>query len=110
MIAGRHQVEAYFGYWPEFCDGRIVGFSYSRPAELRLVVSYSDVENGKRAEVHLRFLGARELELENLRTENVLDALRIVEGSRTVVTLEGCYGLDGSFTCDGVEVVSVCPT
>ena len=103
-------MEAYFGYWPEFCDGRIVGISYSLPADFRLAVSYSDVENGKAAEVSIRFSGVRELELENLRSHNVLDTLVIVEGSPTKVTVDGCYGLNGSFLCDEVEVISVRPT
>jgi hypothetical protein len=43
----------------------------------------------------------------DLTSENVLDALKISEGVRKVVTLEGCYGLHGRFACDEVEVISV---
>jgi hypothetical protein len=107
MITRAEEVESYFGYWPLFCDGKIKSVAYVQPSTIVLAISYVDVEKQKAAEVTLTFLGVTDIELSELRSENVIDALRIPQELPAQVTIEACYGLEGSFNCSAIEVSSV---
>jgi hypothetical protein len=109
MITRAEEVESYFGYWPLFCDGKIKSLAYVQPGTIALAISYVDVEKQKAAEVTLAFLGVTNIELSELRSENVIDALRIPQELPAQVTIEACYGLEGSFKCSAIEVSSVVP-
>ena len=109
MINNAEKVESYFGYWPLFCDAKISNFAFSQPGTITLVIAYLDADKNRGAEVSLVFSGVTEVALSELRSENVIDALRISEELQALVTLEACYGLDGSFRCTAVEVTSVTP-
>ena len=109
MIARAEEVESYFGYWPLFCDGKIKSLTYIQPGTITLAISYVDAEKQKGAEVTLMFSGVTDVELSELRSENVIDALRIPENFPALVTLEACYGFAGSFKCVAVEVSGVLP-
>ena len=108
MIFESQQVVSVFGYWPAFADGRIEVISLEGDA-LILGISYVDAETSKSAIVKLRFLGVSEVEFTDLKTENVIDALHMTGESPMSVRIEACYGLDGTFNCDAVEVLSVLP-
>ena len=58
----------------------------------------------------LQFSGVSELELSELMSVNVLDALHIAEGDPVQVTLESAYGLTGAFRCQEVSVIALLPT
>ena len=107
MIKHAEEVESYFGYWPLFCDGKIKSLAYVQPGTISLAIFYVDAEKQKAAEVTLTFSGVTDVELSELRSENVIDALRIPDRLPAQVTLEACYGLAGSFNCAAVEVSSV---
>lgn len=107
MIAHAEKVESYFGYWPLFCDGKIKSLTYIQPSVITLAISYVDAEKQKAAEVTLTFSRVTDVGLSDLRSENVIDALRIPEAFPAQVTLEACYGLAGSFKCVAVEVSCV---
>jgi hypothetical protein len=109
MVRNAEPVESFFGYWPLFCDGKIKRLSLVQPGSIGLLISYMDAEKGKRAEIELTFSGVTEVELTDLRSENVLDALHISDQVPAVVTLEACYGLAGSFKCVQAEVSSFLP-
>lgn len=109
MINHAEKVESYFGYWPLFCDAKITNFSFAQPGTITLVIAYIDAEKHRGAEVSLKFSGVTEVELSELLTENVIDALRIPEELPAQVTLEACYGLEGTFSCAAIEVLSVKP-
>ncbi|ASK94941.1 immunity 50 family protein [Xanthomonas campestris pv. merremiae] len=83
--------------------------TYERPDSVRLDISYIDADQQKSAIVGLRFTGVEDLDLADLRTENVLDILRISAGVPMRIELEACYGLSGSFTCKAAEVTRVTP-
>jgi len=83
--------------------------TFAQPGTITLVIDYIDAEKHRGAEVSLKFSGVTEIELSELRSENVIDALRIPEVFPAQVTLEACYGLEGSFRCAAVEVSSVMP-
>lgn len=107
MITRAEEVVSYFGYWPLFCDGKIKSLGFSQPGTITLAISYLDAETQKGAEVDLTFSGVTDVDFSELRSENVIDALRIPEGLSGKVTLEACYGLAGSFNCAAVEVSGV---
>ena len=107
MISQSHLVESHFGYWPDFADAKIVEFSWAKSGSLCLALHYIDAEQPKNATVWLQFSGVSELDLSELRSENVLDSLRLTCGEPMLVELEPCYGLGGSFRCSAVKVTKV---
>ncbi|MEW5836411.1 MAG: Imm50 family immunity protein [Pseudomonadota bacterium] len=109
MISHAETVESVFGYWPEFSDGRIELFSFERPGIICLRISYIDSNIQKAAIVSLRFSGVTDIELSELLSENIVDVLSISSESPSVVTIESCYGLCGSFKCTAAEVTGVVP-
>jgi len=110
MIKHAEIVESYFGYWPLFCDGKIKDLTITQPGTITLVILYIDAEKHRDAEIGLKFSGVTDVDLSELRSENVIDTLCIPEEFPAQVTLEACYGLAGSFKCAAVEVISVTPT
>jgi len=109
MISHAELVESIFGYWPDFADGKIQLFSFERTGVVLLSIYYIDSQLSKAATVNLRFAGVTELNLSELRSENVVDVLSISSESSALVTSEGCYGLCGTFRCTSAEVTSVVP-
>jgi hypothetical protein len=107
MIQRADMVESYFGYWPEFCDAKITFLLYEAHSSIILGLSYIDSDQGKAADIRLKFSGVSDVELTDFCSENIIDALRISRESPTTVSLEACYGLDGHFTCRAVEVMSL---
>lgn len=104
MIEHADKVESYFGYWPLFCDGKIKSIAFVQPGTITLVIFYIDADKQKGAEVTLTFSGVTDLELSELNSENVIDALHISEELPIQVMLEACYGLAGRFKCAAAEV------
>ena len=109
MIVRSDEVESFFGYWPEFADAKVSLFAFESSGTIRLDISYIDAELNKAAIVSLQFTGVRNVALTELMSENVIDRLAISMGTPMQVALEACFGLGGSFSCMGVEVLKVTP-
>lgn len=109
MIQKSDIVVSYFGYWPEFCDGKILSFLYEAPDLLQLAISYIDADKALGAQIQFRFVGVSDVNFSELRSENVIDSLRLMEGDPNRVELEAAYGLAGSFNFQAAEVVSLLP-
>nr|WP_295074813.1 Imm50 family immunity protein [uncultured Roseateles sp.] len=109
MIGNADQLVSYFGYWPEFCDAKIVLISFEPQSSIVMRIAYIDVDRGCAATIELKFSGVSEIALTDLLSENVIDSLRLSQGSPVRVILDACYGLQGSFTCQAVEVSSLQP-
>lgn len=109
MISHAELVESFFGYWPEFSDGRIDLFSFERAGVISLKIFYGDLSIRRAAIVSLRFAGVTDIDLSELYSENVVDTLSVSPGSPATVTIEACYGLCGTFKCTSVEVTGVMP-
>lgn len=109
MIFHAELVESIFGYWPGFADGKVQLFSFERTGVVLLSIHYIDSQLSKAATINLRFAGVTELDLSELRSENIVDVLSISSESPALVTIEGCYGLCGTFRCTSAEVTSVVP-
>lgn len=105
MFANSEAVTSHFGYWPEFADGRVLRFSFEALGTISLSLRYGDALTGRSGEVDLRFEQVTRVELDELREQNVLDALVLTNDSPRKVRLEAAYGLHGSFACESATVV-----
>jgi hypothetical protein len=105
MVANSEAVTSYFGYWPEFADGTVLRFLFEAPGTISLSVRYGDATTGRSGEVDLLFERVTLAELSELREQNVIDVLVLVDGSPMEVRLDGAYGLHGSFACESAAVV-----
>jgi hypothetical protein len=109
MILRADLVESIFGYWPEFADGRVTSFTFDAAGSISMVVSYIDSDLRKCARVGLRFSGVSKVDLSDLLSENVIDALHIPDLGAGIVDIQACHGLSGTFQCTGTEVSDIAP-
>lgn len=107
MIKNGSAVTDQFGYWPEFCDGRILSFALSEGRSIDLSIHYIDSDQSKSAIVNLSFNKVSEIMLTDLMSENIIDLLSISNGVPHEVAIDSCCGLGGSFKCSEVVVRSV---
>lgn len=105
MVANSEAVTSHFGYWPEFADGTVLRFALEVPGTISLSVRYADAMTGRSGEVDLLFERVTRAKLNELREQNVLDALVLIEGFPIEVRMEGAFGLHGCFACESVSVV-----
>jgi hypothetical protein len=133
-IAGANQLVAVFGYWPSFHDAEMLWLRLDRRAHgdgcygptLEALVHAFEMTSEVGADgsyvlrhhvlVHLRFLDVVELRLEEFNFQNALMGLTItdlrdrqMERVRWAAHFESAFGVDASFQCYAVEVVSVIP-
>lgn len=109
MILRADLVESIFGYWPTFADGRMISLTVEAAGSISMVISYIDSDLRRCARIGLRFSGVSNVDLSDLLSENVIDALHIPVDGAGVVDIEACYGLTGTFQCAGTEVSEVTP-
>jgi hypothetical protein len=107
MIKNRELVTSHFGYWPEFADGKVMRFAFDYSGVIELVVHYIDAEKQKSGHIGFRFDSVSDVELMELRSENVIDVLGISGGGPHTVTIDACCGLYGTFMCREIEVLYV---
>jgi hypothetical protein len=133
-IAGAEQVVPVFGYWPSFHDVEVLWLRLDRRAHgdgcygptLEALVHVFEITSEVGADgcyvlrhhvlVHLRFRDVVELRLDGFNHQNALMGLtltdlrdRQLEHVLWEVRFDSAYGLDASFQCYDVEVVSVVP-
>ncbi len=107
MIKNKELVTSHFGYWPEFSDGKIDRLVFDKTGTIELVIRYIDSEKQKSAHIGLRFSSVSDVILTELRSENVIDSLLISGETSHNISIEACYGVDGSFMCKDIEVLYV---
>ena len=106
MIEGQELVTGRFGYWPEFADARVRFLRFEDSGCIESGVHYIDTDQAIKANIDLCFTGASEIQLE-LNGQNVLDSLKITQGSPHRVDIESCCGVYGEFACTGIKVIHV---
>jgi hypothetical protein len=107
MIKKKELVILHFGYWPEFADGKVNRFTFDASGAIELVIHYMDAENQISGYIGFRFGSVSDVELTELRSENVIDSFSINASEPHTVTIEACYGLVGTFMCKEIEVLYV---
>jgi Immunity protein 50 len=106
MIKNSEPIISHFGYWPNFCDGKIEHISFDQQGVIELFINYVDSDQNKKANIGLRFSGVTDVELSELRLENIIDQLTITGVAPFVVSIDGTYGLCGNFNCTGAVVIA----
>jgi len=106
MIKNVTKVIEHFGYWPEFCDAKIKSFS-NDSGVINITIDYIDSDQSKSALIDLKFSDVSQVELSELKSENVIDLLKISGNEPYEVVIEPCYGLGGAFKCSTIEVCGV---
>jgi hypothetical protein len=133
-IAGAEQLVAVFGYWPSFHDAEVLWLRLDRRAHgqggygptLEALVHAFEMTREVGADgyyvlrhhvlVRLRFLDVVELRLDGFNYQNALMGLtltdlrdRQMERVRWAAHFDSAFGVETSFQCFAVEVVSVVP-
>jgi hypothetical protein len=132
-IAGSDKLVAVFGYWPSFHDAEVLSMKLDRQPggdgygpTLEAIVHTFEITNEVGPDgcyvvrhhvlVHLRFHDVVELRLEGFNNQNALFGLRFSdlrerqwEQIKFEVRFDSAHGVDASFQCHAVEVVSVTP-
>ncbi|QEL16937.1 Imm50 family immunity protein [Limnoglobus roseus] len=133
-IEGEEQLVAVFGYWPTFHDAEVLWLRLDRrsggeasygPTLEALVHAFEMTDEvgpdgyyGQRFHVlvHLQFREVVKLRLDGFNHQNALHGLdftdlrdRQMERVKWAVRFNSAFGVDASFECFAVEVLSVVP-
>jgi hypothetical protein len=133
-IEGAQKLIAVFGYWPSFHDAEVLWLRMDRrPVRedvygptLEMMVHTFEITSEVGPDgayvlrhhvlVHLRFQFVNLMKLKDFNHQNDLYGIHFKdiranqwELADFEITLEGDWGLDGSFLCKAVEVVDVTP-
>jgi hypothetical protein len=107
---GKNKVASFFGYWPLFCDAKLLELSFSRKTSPNLVCTFHYIDNdrNKYANIQLVFIGVKDFELSDFFFENVVDEIVIQKTSDSdeanfYVEIESAYGLRGHIECVSIE-------
>ncbi len=105
----RELIVSKLGYWPEFCDAKIVDLVFHPYTDsgttLAIVLHYIDMDLNRDLKVKLNFRGISDMELNGLGIENIIDRLDVTgESGDYVLEIEACAGLFGSCKCKEVDV------
>jgi hypothetical protein len=109
IITNSETIISKFGYWPNFCDARILECNFNiNNNEIMLVLHYIDTDKKLDLTLGLFFIDVRDVLLHDFMDENVIDELFIDERDKEAikVVLDSCYGLNGSFNCKSIKVMS----
>ena len=131
LIVGAQKLVEVFGSWPSFHDAEVLWVRLERKSHgeghrptLEVLVHTFEMTNEVDSDgyyvlrdhvlVHLLFLDLVELRLDGFNHQNALMGLtltdlpdRQLERIRFEVRFDSAHGLDASFKCHAVEVVSV---
>jgi len=128
-IAGASKLLSIFGKWPSFHDAEIVAVTLDRggptapvTATLRInlfetAIEYSDeihyeyvLKNDVLAEIVFREI--QDIKLDDFNHQNVIYEMLInphEASKRLAVEIDTSFGMEASFTCSSIEVLSVLP-
>lgn len=95
------------GYWPKFCDAKIkrLDFDFSEKS-LLMEIFYIDVELNLEMSFKLKFINIKEMELDEIMSENVIDEITLEKSNGFIrVEVLSCFGLKGYFNASSVFLV-----
>jgi hypothetical protein len=125
LIKGSEKLTSLFGYWPTFHDAEVISLTLNRAgstllADVHVFEITSEVsQKGSflcrhHCVVTLRFSEVDQVKIEGFGQQNPLMGLRIedvsarqLERIKFEVSFDGSFGLDCSFACAAVEVLTV---
>jgi hypothetical protein len=114
-IAGKESVISELGYWPEFCDAKILEFRFIRQSDfgssLSMLLHYIDADKGLDLNVRIVLVGIGHMEFHGLSIENVVDRIGLIDSGENGVEfeIEAAAGLYGGCSCEvaNIELVSI---
>lgn len=114
-ITGKESVIDKLGYWPEFCDAKVLELVFSRPSDLgpslSVLLRYIDTDKGLDLKVKIVLVGITHMELNGLAMENVVDRIGLIDSGEDGVEfeIEAAAGLRGGCSCEvaNIELVSI---
>jgi hypothetical protein len=105
-IKGRDTLISELGYWPEFCDAKIMELTFypytDDGTQLSLVLRYIDMNLNRDLHVKIILYGILDMNFNEFRTENVIDKLSISDS--IIVDIEAAAGLSGFCKCKSVDI------
>lgn len=106
IIKYQEEISAYFGYWPMFSDGQILSFA-RRGDAIEMDINYIDIDKALEALIKIEFHGVSAVDLSEYIPNSVIDTMRILSGTFHRVSIESCYGFEGSFKCGEIRAYIV---
>ena len=114
-IYGKESVISKLGYWPEFCDAKILELRFSRHSDLgasfSILLRYIDTDKGFDLKVRIVLVGIIHMEFQGLAMENVVDRIGLIDSSEGGVEfeIEAAAGIYGRCSCEvaNIELVSI---
>ena len=112
-ISGKDTLVDKLGYWPEFCDAKILELNfcvYGLDTSIVMLLHYIDSDRKLDARVKLILHGISDLEFNELRIENVVDHIDLNELKHGIeFRIEACAGFYGGCSCQSavVQLVSL---
>ncbi|NJA06620.1 hypothetical protein HC024_12940 [Methylococcaceae bacterium WWC4] len=106
LIEGKESIISELGYWPEFCDAKVIQLEYfaytDSGAKLSVVLHYIDMDMNRDLCVKFTFHGVFEMDFQDFKAENVIDKLSI--SNFYIVYIEAATGLSGYCKCKAIDV------
>ncbi len=109
-IGNDEKIIAKFGYWPKFCDAKIISLNFNfKSMEVELTIHYIDSDRDVQSIIKFHFSQVSQYNLGDIMEDNVLDELSIRKsGAGSIeVILDSCYGLNGNFLCKSAQVLAL---
>lgn len=109
-IIGKESVISKLGYWPEFCDAKILELQFIRYSDLGASISmllhYIDTDKGFELNVRIVLAGIIHMKFSGLAVENVIDRIELNDSNKDGVGLEieAAAGLYGECSCEIVNI------
>ena len=104
---GKNALITYFGYWPEFCDSKLLRFYVDlEKYEILLSLEYLDVDQGLSCRVDFICSAVFELSMSELRSGAVIESLdfKYLDAGGVCVEVRGVYGVRGEFNCRNLSL------
>ena len=109
-INGKEVLITELGYWPEFCDAKIIELIFHPHtdvgAKLTILLHYIDMDLNRDLNVNIILHSVSDMDFNEFGVENVIDRLSISESNESDLFFEidACAGLYGSCKCKMVDV------
>ncbi|MCU7850405.1 MAG: immunity 50 family protein [Candidatus Thiodiazotropha sp. (ex Lucinoma kastoroae)] len=116
-ILGKEILVSKLGYWPEFCDAKIIDLNFKpyedAGATLSVVLHYIDMDKQMDLVIRIVLIGIYNMRLDSLGIENITDRISInkqLDGG-VELEIEACAGLYGGALARNanIELISLKP-
>jgi hypothetical protein len=109
-VIGKELIVSKLGYWPEFCDAKLIEFRFipysDLGASLSVLLHYIDADKGIDLNVRIILTGISRMEFQGLAMENVVDRLELRNCGEDGLEfeIEAAAGLYGGCACEAAKV------